>query len=255
MSERARFNAAEYIRNDIKFRGGTNEYLEARWAVAWFRHEWPHAEVHTEPLQVQLGQGGHAFFRATVTLIDADGVVRGRATGHGQELASDFAGDFVEKAETKALRRALNLLGFSKELADPDLATEAEYVAPAEKAHYARPESRQMPTPKSQTAVAARPAASAPAAKPKTAESDWGALGADPQHWTGRAANARMRIDNAVKAGTPFALGELEKWAAGQELPAAIAAYLKLKVSGGTPGALAAGHDADQPPVLDEIPF
>ena len=47
-----------------------------------------------------------AVFRATVEIPDG-----GSATGWGSEEASDF-GDYIEKAETKALGRALAALGY-----------------------------------------------------------------------------------------------------------------------------------------------
>jgi hypothetical protein len=52
-----------------------------------------------------------AVFRATVTIYGAGGAVIRRATGTGSETPGDF-GDYIEKAETKAIGRALQFAGF-----------------------------------------------------------------------------------------------------------------------------------------------
>jgi hypothetical protein len=54
-----------------------------------------------------------AIFKATVTVPTG-----GKATGYGSETASDFP-DFIEKAETKAIGRALNALGYGAQFGDP----------------------------------------------------------------------------------------------------------------------------------------
>jgi hypothetical protein len=53
-----------------------------------------------------------AIFKATVTVPSG-----GKATGYGSESASDFP-DFIEKAETKAIGRALNALGYGAQFGD-----------------------------------------------------------------------------------------------------------------------------------------
>ncbi len=55
---------------------------------------------------------GFALFRAEVRLVEG-----GVATGWGRETAADF-GDYVEKAETKALGRALAALGFGAQFCE-----------------------------------------------------------------------------------------------------------------------------------------
>ena len=57
-----------------------------------------------------------AVFRATIT--NENGVVI--STGHGSESAKDF-GDYLEKAETKAVGRALAMLGFGTQFAADEL--------------------------------------------------------------------------------------------------------------------------------------
>ena len=82
---------------------GGSDYLEVKWRLVWLRETHPEAIVETELM-------GHedqvAIFRARVTVPGG-----GSATGWGTEAYGDFR-DYVEKAETKALGRALAALGF-----------------------------------------------------------------------------------------------------------------------------------------------
>ncbi|HYI25877.1 MAG TPA: hypothetical protein VD767_10750 [Thermomicrobiales bacterium] len=80
-----------------------NEYLEVKWRLVWLRTEHPDAHIDTELVS---HQGSEAVFRAKVSLPDG-----GSATGWGSEDAQSF-GDYLEKAETKAIGRALAALGF-----------------------------------------------------------------------------------------------------------------------------------------------
>lgn len=79
------------------------DYLEVKWRLVWFRNENPNGNIHTDLVS---HEDNTAVFRARVEIPDA-----GSATGWGSESASDF-GDYVEKAETKALGRALAALGY-----------------------------------------------------------------------------------------------------------------------------------------------
>jgi hypothetical protein len=80
-----------------------SDYLEVKWRLLWLRTEHPEASIETE---MTTYDGQSAVFRAKVTIPDG-----GSATGWGTEQYNDFR-DFVEKAETKALGRALAALGF-----------------------------------------------------------------------------------------------------------------------------------------------
>jgi len=80
------------------------DYLQVMWRLVWFREDKPLWSIETEP--VQLTDTG-ARFRATIK--DENG--RTVQTGYGSETARDF-GDFYEKAETKAVGRALAMLGY-----------------------------------------------------------------------------------------------------------------------------------------------
>lgn len=79
------------------------EYLEVKWRLAWLRSEHPDAVLST---QLVTHDGDRAIFSAQVSLPDG-----GSATGWGSETAMSF-GNYIEKAETKAIGRALAALGF-----------------------------------------------------------------------------------------------------------------------------------------------
>ena len=79
------------------------DYLEVKWRLVWLREAHPDAAIATELHHFDERQ---AIFKATVTIPDG-----GSATGWGSESPGDFR-DFLEKAETKALGRALAALGF-----------------------------------------------------------------------------------------------------------------------------------------------
>lgn len=80
-----------------------SEYLEVKWRLVWFRAEHPEGVIETELVSLDPQ---NAVFRARVTIPDG-----GSATGWGTESPGDFR-DYVEKAETKALGRALAALGY-----------------------------------------------------------------------------------------------------------------------------------------------
>ena len=111
----AKFDAVPYIRQ-LRGRGGgpAADYLDVKWRLLWLRREHPDAEIVTEHIRID---DAAAVFRAKVTVPSG-----GTATGYGSETAGDF-GDFIEKAETKSIGRALNALGYSAEAAgaeEPD---------------------------------------------------------------------------------------------------------------------------------------
>ena len=82
---------------------GGSDYLEVKWRLVWLRETHPNAIIETE-LVSENGQ--LAVFRARVAIPGG-----GSATGWGTEGPDDFR-DYIEKAETKALGRALAALGF-----------------------------------------------------------------------------------------------------------------------------------------------
>lgn len=79
------------------------DYLEVKWRLLWLRTLHPDAMIETEMVR---DDGAAAVFRARVTVPGG-----GSATGWGSESYQDFA-DYIEKAETKSLGRALGALGY-----------------------------------------------------------------------------------------------------------------------------------------------
>jgi hypothetical protein len=99
------------------------DYLEVKWRLVWFREKFPHGAISTQEICVDLDRG-YARFRALVS--DGEG---GTATGYGTETAAGFA-DYVERAETRALGRALAALGIGTQFVGQDL-TEGEHIVDA----------------------------------------------------------------------------------------------------------------------------
>lgn len=110
-----RFDPNEHL---MKLKG--KDYLEVKWRLVWFREEHPTGSITATP--INIGDKS-ALFQATVT--DSNGAV---AIAHGSETEKDFK-DFIEKAETKAIGRALAWLGYGTQFA-PEL-TEGERLADA----------------------------------------------------------------------------------------------------------------------------
>ena len=104
----ASFDPTPYLRQ-LRGRGGQQDYLDVKWRLLWLRKEHPDAEIVTEHVRIEPTL---AIFKATVTVPTG-----GKATGYGSETAGDF-GDFIEKAETKAIGRALNALGYGAQFGD-----------------------------------------------------------------------------------------------------------------------------------------
>ena len=132
-------------------------YLEVKWRLVWFRQECPNGTIDTEEVEVDLDREveaevptgnwipnpnrpgkkmpekvvkqakGYARFRAVVT--DGKG---GRATATKSENAASFP-DFIEKAETGAVGRALAMLGYGTQFTGDELSEEHRIVdAPVE---------------------------------------------------------------------------------------------------------------------------
>lgn len=86
------------------------DYLPVFARLLWLRTDYPAAIVQTEMVEHEVGK--HATFKAYVSIPD-----RGSATGWATETVQDFR-DYLEKAETKAIGRALGALGFGTAAAD-----------------------------------------------------------------------------------------------------------------------------------------
>ncbi|CAA9553051.1 MAG: Phage protein [uncultured Thermomicrobiales bacterium] len=118
----ANFDPSPYFRQ-LRGRGGSGpqDYLDVKWRLLWLRREHPDAHIVTEHVRIDETS---AIFKATVDLPSG-----GRATGYGSETAGDF-GDFIEKAETKAIGRALNALGYGAQFAEGEEDGSAELRPP-----------------------------------------------------------------------------------------------------------------------------
>jgi hypothetical protein len=122
------FNPSEHIMQ-IKSEQGSKDYLPVQWRLVWFRSVCPDGSIETEMLHLDLDRDteeevyvwnaerrrsekiikhakGFVIFRAVVK--DGQG---GVATGTKSEKAASFP-DFIEKAETGAIGRALAALGY-----------------------------------------------------------------------------------------------------------------------------------------------
>ncbi len=105
--------AFDFKKSLIKVQGGQT-YLPVSARIVWFRQEHPDWGIHTEPVEINH-EKQYAVFRATI--YNADGKLM--ATGTKKEDVKGF-GDFMEKAETGAVGRALALCGFGTQFS-PDL--------------------------------------------------------------------------------------------------------------------------------------
>ena len=137
------FNPNDHV-IQIKNKGGNADYLPVQWRLVWFRDICPEGTIETEVVQLDLDReteeetfawnsetrrsekvvkraNGFAIFRATVR--DGKG---GIATGTKSEKAASFP-DYIEKAETGAIGRALAALGYGTQFA-PELNEEHRIV-------------------------------------------------------------------------------------------------------------------------------
>jgi hypothetical protein len=106
------FNPRANVR---KLRGGA-EYLDVKERLRWFRHDHPDGQIDTEHISLT---DKIAVFRATVSYSRPDADGRALASGHGSETPGDFP-DYIEKAETKAIGRALAALGYGTQFLPDD---------------------------------------------------------------------------------------------------------------------------------------
>ncbi len=87
-------------------------YLQVMWRLVWFREEKPLWTINTMLIKLEAD---HAIFKAEIM----DEAGRQIASGYGSEGLKDFR-DYIEKAETKAIGRALAALGYGTQFA-PEL--------------------------------------------------------------------------------------------------------------------------------------
>lgn len=139
MSEQQKpFNPNEHLML-LKSKEGPKEYLPVQWRLVWFRSECPNGTIKTEIVHLDFDREieaevkgdwnptkkryemikktgkGTVIFRATIK--DGKG---GMATGTKQENILSFA-DWLEKAETGAIGRALAGLGYGTQFTGDEL--------------------------------------------------------------------------------------------------------------------------------------
>lgn len=95
--------------------GEGDQYLDTKWRVLWFRETHPNGQIISHAIEVTKD---FAFFSATVYWPD-DQRQMYSCTAHGSETPGDFR-DYIEKAETKAIGRALALAGFGAQFLPED---------------------------------------------------------------------------------------------------------------------------------------
>lgn len=109
-----RFNASEHL-TDLRGQA----YLEVKWRLVW-AHDYCAAndyrlEMDTEHIAMS---DDFAAFKARVRITDSNGMVVKAATGYGTGKPGGMITDFIEKAETKALGRALAASGFGTQFCE-----------------------------------------------------------------------------------------------------------------------------------------
>lgn len=116
-------------RKSFKIKSGTElpilnlkgkEYLQVMHRIQWFREENPRGSIKTQMIE-KGGEGKDAYcvFRAEVYM-DTDRGPMLVATGHKQESRGGFD-DYIEKAESGSIGRALALCGYGTQFAADDL--------------------------------------------------------------------------------------------------------------------------------------
>lgn len=102
------------------------QYLEVKYRLVWFREDHPDWSIETE---IPMVTESSAYAKATIR----DETNRIIATSHKFENAKGFP-DFIEKAETGAIGRALALVGYGTQFCADELedsvAVTAEASAP-----------------------------------------------------------------------------------------------------------------------------
>lgn len=176
-------------------RTGNKDYLQAKHTLQLFRDLHPTGQITTELLHYQRAltdpdnpkrlSGGVAVVKARV--VGDDGSV-----GEGiKEVRVEDFGDFVAKAETGAIKRALTSAGIGVQFAgsefDYESESTAEYVAPISDA---KPTDKHPTPPQSSKTLAANARA---ADKPIGAVVDFANMTADPE--TGEVVSAQELKD------------------------------------------------------------
>jgi antitoxin (DNA-binding transcriptional repressor) of toxin-antitoxin stability system len=129
-SEGKEFNPQAYLT-----KVGGKPYLEVCWRLVWFREKYPEASLDLDMVQhdevmAETNKGGQlvqrAVFKCRVSVPGG-----GSAEGYGSETSNDFR-DYLEKASTKAIGRALAALGFGTQFSAWEFGGEGERDRPVD---------------------------------------------------------------------------------------------------------------------------
>lgn len=93
------------------------DYLQVAHRLQWFNETEVNFDINTELLKLE---NDYAVVKATVMVFNGEGKVTKRATATKREDLKHFS-DFMEKAETSAIGRALAMLGYGTQFAISDL--------------------------------------------------------------------------------------------------------------------------------------
>jgi hypothetical protein len=89
------------------------EYLPVQWRLYWFRLDNPKGKIDSKSVILDLEKGA-AVFETYVEREDG-----GAARMHGSETQGDWR-DYIEKAQTKSLGRALAAVGYGSQFTDDE---------------------------------------------------------------------------------------------------------------------------------------
>lgn len=101
------YEMPDWVKSQIMVLPGNKRHIPAGVRIAWFRATLPTWGVETDPLAGAEG-GEYACVRAVIRNDEG----RVMSSGMKQETQKDFAGSWLEKAETGAIARAVAALGF-----------------------------------------------------------------------------------------------------------------------------------------------
>lgn len=155
-----RFNPAEHLMQ-IKSSKGASEYLQVKHRLVWFRSLCPTGTIRTEMVHLDMDREteeesyawnnetrrsekiikrapGIAIFRAIID--DGKG---GHAEATKCEKAASF-GDYIEKAETGSIGRALAMLGYGTQFVGEEF-DEGHRIVDAPDEHRSQPAQRNQP--------------------------------------------------------------------------------------------------------------
>ncbi len=174
------------------------KYLEVKWRLLWLRTEHPDAQIDTE--EVASGEDW-VKFRARVSIPGG-----GSATGHAFQTRQDFPA-YYEKAETRAVGRALACLGYGTQFATEfDDETDGAQVQADTPIEFPRP--RPRPVRETATPIRAETAPAAVRTRSATTWNDfWVAVreykslhpGFDENAVVGRDPSKRMTAEEAMR--------------------------------------------------------